>query len=846
MDCEWILLNSQALGSKTPYADWAQEIRPEHLKHRFPSFIVPNADASEKVADQKVADQAVMGTFELPHFRPVYVRLKGKDSTELEDNAKTCLGAAGKIKSPWPLPIILLDRHASDTLFSFAAGTTLPDEARFFFIYTLEWWPFPLANQLEELRTGPYVPGLSLRSLLNPGVPVALPTPAPAAPAAPPTVANSPVVTAIIDAEIGIANARFRAANGGTRIRHFWRQRQETLAGLTDLMIGREFSATAINLMLNDSNGDERLFYDLLRSGDYGSAMYPLMEDEALRLEDDRTQEGPGDEGFSWSLELARRLEHMLSISPPVNGVSELVRFHPLPGANSDPERALGVVKELLEEIAGTDRNNLDRVAQRLILAEDLDRDKGIPDKYRERAQQYAAHLRGGNYDTPARERPVGFRAGHGTHILDIAAGFPPDDAPGNRPIVAVELPEYVIEDTSGARLEVFVLIAMQRILDWVDNWENSGRAVPVVVNISLANAAGPKDGTGFLESRLEYLARKRSDHSAPTKVVIAAGNDYRTRMSGAFALDTHGGSETVEWRVPPGDQSASFLEIRPNSAHDLELTIVTPSGEEITLTEAGGFDAVLVCNGARVGRVYPSKEGDQRVITFALRSTLELDADFLRAPSGTYCLTFTNTGNSPLSIKLGIQRDDTLSGYPAYGKQSYLDHSTLTGRDPRTRKFDLPAGASPVSRQNTISAFATKAGEDFIVVGAAMTNATDDDDAVLSPEGRATTYTGSGGAIGTRFRPDLSAVAEDGAATPGQRASGVYSGSSVLFSGSSTATAHVTRALVDLYSATPNPGSKDEILVKVLSDTEPPDPRLGIGVLGPPLAPGRRPRRRY
>ena len=42
--------------------------------------------------------------------------------------------------------------------------------------------------------------------------------------------------------------------------------------------------------------------------------------------------------------------------------------------------------------------------------------------------------------------KAIAHRRSHGTHVLDLAAGYPPAMAPPNRPIIAVQLPDRAIE----------------------------------------------------------------------------------------------------------------------------------------------------------------------------------------------------------------------------------------------------------------------------------------------------------------------------------------------------------------------------------------------------------------
>ena len=74
-----------------------------------------------------------------------------------------------------------------------------------------------------------------------------------------------------------------------------------------------------------------------------------------------------------------------------------------------------------------------------------------------------AGHL---DYSTPSR-KPLGRRACHGTHVMDLACN--PASAPGLGPIIAVQLPISVVADTSLAGLAPQVYDALLYMIDRAD-----------------------------------------------------------------------------------------------------------------------------------------------------------------------------------------------------------------------------------------------------------------------------------------------------------------------------------------------------------------------------------------
>jgi hypothetical protein len=440
----------------------------------------------------------------------------------------------------------------------------------------------------------------------------------------------------------------------------------------------------------------------------------------------------------------------------------------------------------------------------------------------------YPANL----YD-PSFMRPVSFSATHGSHVADLAAGYPQAAAPDDRPIVAVQLPQLATLETWGARLDLFVLLAVQRVLYWVDRWTDaSGKPVraPVVINISYGVHAGPKDGSGFLEREIARLVKQRNDRGDPTAVVLPAGNSYRSRTHAEMTLD-QGEVQGLSWRVQPEDLSVSFFELWLDDLASANLTIAPPVGpaQEFALSNATQVwdwqRTAYSSTPATIGRLYVQPKSQQRTrIIFALCPTLNHGDPPHTAPPGAYRLTLRNDAPARLTANWDVQRDDTPSSFPAYGRQAYYDHEDISELDPETHRYDRPLPACPVKRENTLSAHATAVEENVIVVGGAF-----DRDALAA----AALYASSGPASGTRRSPDLSAVSEETRSHPGILAAGTFSGSAALFNGTSVAAPQVTRAIVDAWSNGPLIGTVDNVNACV-GKTVPggSEPRLGQKIL--------------
>jgi hypothetical protein len=439
---------------------------------------------------------------------------------------------------------------------------------------------------------------------------------------------------------------------------------------------------------------------------------------------------------------------------------------------------------------------------------------------------------------TPHGERPLGLRAGHGTWVLDLAAGAPCHAAPEDRPIVAVDLPDFAVADTSGKRLEMYVLMGVMWILERVDNWQVSGNRVPVVINLSLGNSAGPRDGTGFFEEAVRCLVDARNEEKIATKVVIAAGNNWRDRLSGFARLEPGQGC-SFDWRNPPGDKSPSYLEIRLPKAANLALRVATPDGTEQLVADGKTYS--LMCGETMIGRIYNNDEdganGPCRLVTIALAPTQNLEQPAQQAPAGRYTVQIANHGAANAHIRFVVQRDDTPDGWPGYGVQSRLDHPLSREFDTATRDYDLPSCKSLVRRERTLSAHATACSPHIFVIGGARAQAAEKPPAPAE-------YSAEGPSDGDDPLPDLAATSEDGPALPGLLAAGYFSGSVTRYAGTSGAAPQVARQLVELIAKGDiEAETEKEAALAALRPGEAPEAhasRLGAGSIGNAPRPGR------
>lgn len=414
--------------------------------------------------------------------------------------------------------------------------------------------------------------------------------------------------------------------------------------------------------------------------------------------------------------------------------------------------------------------------------------------------------------------QPFGFRATHGTHVLDLAAGYDPVNALDDRPIYYIQLPQIASAESWGSRLDYYILTGVMQTILWADAPEKKH---PLVINISYATFAGPKNGKGFLEHELKRLVEARNAQGIPTEIVISAGNSYRAQCHAEASLKECE-SEYVIWRVQPEDQSVSFLEIWLENLEKVEITISPPAGApktfELGKDERPIFDWKVSkdCTNCTIGRVSVKKEAGFTRVTFALMPTLNHQSPDLIAPAGGYKVEVKNLDETKLdNVRFESQRDDTPTNFPRYGRQAYLDHPTLTQLDTETLQYNISSSdqrqyntklkvgrgfRGPLSRKGTLSPYATSSSDHIYVVGAAYGFSE------RFKESRATLYTSEAGK-GAKAVPKCAAIGDDAISHPGVLASGTYSGSTTALGGTSVAAPQITRMRVDELS---NHAAKD------------------------------------
>ncbi len=416
-------------------------------------------------------------------------------------------------------------------------------------------------------------------------------------------------------------------------------------------------------------------------------------------------------------------------------------------------------------------------------------------------------------------------RRSHGTHVLDLAAGYEPASDRRDRPIIAVQLPAEVVEQSSGATLGFYLVWAVKYILERARRLSAGGPPLPVVITLSYGVIAGPHDGTTLLEIALDQLL---DGYEGDAQMVLSAGNSHLSRCHAEVAFQ-HGGPTTseLEWRVHPDDRTSSYVEIwlpydpdiGPPTVTDpmprdnrIAVSVVGPDGVEsapvpcehghtVRLTRDGRTTDVDAA--AEIKYAFVPGETQRGMFRVTLGPTAlpageaGLSAGQALAPAGVWRIRVHRKELAAgQTVNAWVQRDDTIYGYPPRGRQSYFVNPCYKRFDVYGRRIIEDTDAKPgcvIRRRSLLNAIAT--GERVVVVGSYRQRGLE-----------ATNYT-AGQPIAPKRdtppdpglrKPDALMVAEGSRVLPGMLAAGTRSGSAAAMGGTSVAAPALAREMAD------------------------------------------------
>lgn len=433
--------------------------------------------------------------------------------------------------------------------------------------------------------------------------------------------------------------------------------------------------------------------------------------------------------------------------------------------------------------------------------------------------QQLAAHMHNGLLDetgfyhalgivdyTDEDFSPVALRLSHGTHVMSMAAGYRMDAAPDTRPIICAMLPPRVTRDVTGQDLRPSLALAFKALTRYALRFKKAdGSHPPVVFNFSYGNFASSHDGTSPI-SRLIERELKRSPQQEK-RLVLAGGNGNLSRIHAKVDYGA-GDPDPVELRMMalPDDKTASFVEMwLPYSAaapppNFVRVRVTSPDGDVSPWVNAQSGSKVTFRDdqGRRIARLaYKFRGGKTQRgrFVFSMAPTASFDAGAALAPAGEWRFEVEQvdlaTGQS---VQVWIQRDDTLPGFPPYGRQAYFNNACYERFDAygRLLAVDPPGSDCPIRRAGTLSGFAD--GASPLVIGA-----------FVESNGHMSSYSAAGpitptrgDPVASRDGPDAAARGDDSLVRPGVIGAGSHSGSMIRQGGTSNAAPLAARCVAD------------------------------------------------
>ncbi len=405
--------------------------------------------------------------------------------------------------------------------------------------------------------------------------------------------------------------------------------------------------------------------------------------------------------------------------------------------------------------------------------------------------------------------KPEALRLSHGTHILSIATGFPPECAPGHRPILCAALPSAVTADVSGQSLAPSLALALDTLLAESQRYQlPDGIAAPIVVNFSYGSYGDPHDGTSLIPRLLEQ--RFANENGQERLLTMPAGNGNLSRTHAKLLFSDREKTRHLRFHAQPDDRTASYVQLwlpfteQPTPSDFATVSVTPPFGPQspqVTACLNSGY--ALVDNEDRVlaSIAYHFIEGATQRGKFllSLNPTGSLDRCDAVAPSGLWQIDVTrNAIKDEDAIKVWVRRDETLPGYSPFGRQGYFD-------DPDYHRFDeigAPLAVDPkhskslVRREGLFNGIAT-GKTPFVVAGLSQATGLLAD---YSSAGPVTPPAGSKEA--NRTGPDFAAPSDESTVRIGLLGASNRSGAFIRQNGTSVAAPMVARLISDRLAA--------------------------------------------
>ncbi|MEM7521958.1 MAG: hypothetical protein AAF307_13105, partial [Pseudomonadota bacterium] len=421
---------------------------------------------------------------------------------------------------------------------------------------------------------------------------------------------------------------------------------------------------------------------------------------------------------------------------------------------------------------------------------------------------------------------PLRLTVGHGTQVLDLAAGDDPyvdgDFPASSHAILAVQLPPELVSRTNGYLTELFVKSA----LNWI--WMQAKLLIPcadntVIVNLSFSSHCGRQDGQGLMEADLE----RRLERGEIALATLPAGNSYQSQSHVVFdERDLSQDWQEIEFAVQPDGKAPVFVQVYcdgvANDGDTLPIRVMlegpngTPSAGAATAegyyeqTEDGQAQIYYQTDRPRYLLPLGETAAPRTMITIAINPTDLLFHPMVpqAAAPGLWRLRIRGTATLSRNAQVDawIERGESLSGFPRRGKQAYFVHENYRRFRADGRINETDEGDTPLRRSGTLNGLASAPGPLAIA-------------SIRRSDGYASYFSSARGLRGPiNGQPRYGAFAQKSNARPNVLASGILSSGVTFASGTSFASAIVAR-FAAIAAANPSGGAIEAQLDAQLED---------------------------
>ncbi len=434
---------------------------------------------------------------------------------------------------------------------------------------------------------------------------------------------------------------------------------------------------------------------------------------------------------------------------------------------------------------------------------------------------------------TKAAPRPLAMAQTHGTHVLDLAGGYDPQDNRTDLPILAVNLPAIVARESSGAFLGLFFLLGFEFLLS---RCRSLGDRVPLYVNFSFGLSGGPRGGEHLIERGMNALVKQhRSEGGGEVLVTLPAGNRNLARGHAAPArrIARNRAGFDLTWRMPPGDPSSNALDLwlrrrtgdapladsvtlkltppdaeKPLHAQDLKAPAATLDLQQRAAGEIPHSVLLRPAPGAApIGRATLRRDIPTGALSLSvmLAPTDPRGSGRAPTPPGDWRLSVESHDSAPddVDLQAWVLRDDTLPGFRDGRRQSTFVDPAYRERSREGFARPKDDGPATIRRAGTLNAIATgtvppelRGFHSRVVVGGAIEHA----GLFAAPE--PTPYSSNplppSEGWGDDERIDCRAATDRSPFRPGVLGANTRSGSRAALNGTSVAAPQVLRYMIE------------------------------------------------